>query len=470
MIGGIDMRIHLFLSVLFFTILGVSSVCVGKNHYIRSDGGNYGQENGSDWNNAYDGLPAVLVRGDTYVIAGGNYVVNGGPQGGYVFNDTESGSAVITIRKASASLGDSSVAGWQSSFQNSQAVFSGNGNALFQITRDYYKIDGITGIGDGSTETYGIKLTYSDKCNDYRYIRMEGSDNIEIAHIEFAFAGQQSCDPSQTGIMDRDNNHTHIHHNLITNTTYGLSIGGPGTDNIYEYNYFKGGWGSSNHHQDYIPMYGRTNKKIIRYNVFDNVVTDNSTGLIVFMGNASTHPDWYYNDIEIYGNVFVDNAAKGNGAITTANSGNSCPASGWKIYNNTFVNSNAKIEFYTASGSGNEFYNNVMYNSNAKIDKTCQCMSKNNNYYNNNYYTSTPIGSNSVSSSESTSSLFVDYAGKDFRLKANSDAIGEGKNLGSAYNTDMFGVLRGASWDIGAFQYTQSSQSSIIVPRSFSKN
>jgi hypothetical protein len=51
-----------------------------------------------------------------------------------------------------------------------------------------------------------------------------------------------------------------------------------------------------------------------------------------------------------------------------------------------------------------------------------------------------------------TSSIFEDYGGGNFRLKAPTEA---GANLGAPYDQDMFGVRRGAdgTWDRGAFEF-----------------
>ncbi|MEN6626348.1 MAG: hypothetical protein ABFD69_08995, partial [Candidatus Sumerlaeia bacterium] len=78
----------LFLTVL---LLGFASSSMAADYYVRAGAGG----NGSDWANAYGSLPATLQRGSTYHIAAGSY-------GSHQFNDAESGTAMITIKKATA--------------------------------------------------------------------------------------------------------------------------------------------------------------------------------------------------------------------------------------------------------------------------------------------------------------------------------------------------------------------------------
>ncbi len=49
--------------------------------------------------------------------------------------------------------------------------------------------------------------------------------------------------------------------------------------------------------------------------------------------------------------------------------------------------------------------------------------------------------------------IFVDPENGDFRLQAGSPAIGAGTALNGTFTTDYNGVTRGASWDIGAYEY-----------------
>src|SRR3989304_6190299 len=129
--------------LLIYFVLSTSAYAA--SHYIRA--GASGANNGSDWTNAWTVLPSTLTRGDTYYIADGSY-------GGYVFDDADSGSTWIYIKKATASVHGTET-GWDSSYGDGQAVFT----AQIEFKTNYLEIDGVTGGGPGSWETgHGIKV------------------------------------------------------------------------------------------------------------------------------------------------------------------------------------------------------------------------------------------------------------------------------------------------------------------------
>jgi hypothetical protein len=83
-------------------------------YYISSIGS--GNKNGSDWNNAYEGLPLNLDRGATYYIAEGNY-------SNYTFDDVELDNEYIFIKKATINEHGTNV-GWQNDSGDGQTIFS----------------------------------------------------------------------------------------------------------------------------------------------------------------------------------------------------------------------------------------------------------------------------------------------------------------------------------------------------------
>src|SRR5205807_10231505 len=99
--------------------LTINNASTGNCHVVTPTGS--GAMNGSDWNNAFAGLPATLVRGDTYYMASGNYP-------GYRFRTPESGTAPITIKKA-VPTDQCTAAGWQASFGVGQAVWTTAGGS-----------------------------------------------------------------------------------------------------------------------------------------------------------------------------------------------------------------------------------------------------------------------------------------------------------------------------------------------------
>ncbi|MFP4112142.1 MAG: hypothetical protein ACLFUO_04010 [Candidatus Woesearchaeota archaeon] len=99
----------------------------GSTYHIRSDAS--GNNDGSDWNNAYTELPDNLERGATHYIADGTYP-------SYDFDDSPSGTNLIKIKKATMSDHGSST-GWQDSFGDGKTVFS-----PISFSQPYYYVDG----------------------------------------------------------------------------------------------------------------------------------------------------------------------------------------------------------------------------------------------------------------------------------------------------------------------------------------
>ena len=102
------------ISFSIYFIIFIPSFVLAGNHYVRD--GAIGANNGSDWINAWTSLPSSLIRGDTYYIADGTYF-------GYTFDDAESGTSIITIKKAIES-DHGSETGWDLSYGDGVATFT----------------------------------------------------------------------------------------------------------------------------------------------------------------------------------------------------------------------------------------------------------------------------------------------------------------------------------------------------------
>src|SRR5205807_275368 len=119
--AGAERRTSSFLSL---TLSLALSLCFGTAaqaacHVVTPSGA--GTRDGSAWGNAFAGLPATLVRGDSYYIATGTY-----PR--YRFNTPESGTTVITIKKATPT-DHCTDAGFQAGYGTGQAVWEDNSGA-----------------------------------------------------------------------------------------------------------------------------------------------------------------------------------------------------------------------------------------------------------------------------------------------------------------------------------------------------
>lgn len=187
-------------------ILVLIALCVLSNapafaasHYVWCAAS--GTASGADFTNATTDLPTSLTRGDTYIIAGSvscNYA-------SHTFQDVESGTTLITIRKAQA-VNDSGVAGWQASFASAVAKWTestdadpahegGSHFSFWRICRSYYTLDGITGTTDpiGGVGGQGFLLSSPNRFSTgLIYVSTNGCGaagnvtltNITIAHVE----------------------------------------------------------------------------------------------------------------------------------------------------------------------------------------------------------------------------------------------------------------------------------------------
>src|SRR2546422_2778343 len=136
-------------ATLLLFALPASAVC----HVVTPAGA--GLRDGSTWDNAFAGLPATLVRGDVYYIATGNYT------GGYRFNTPESGTTVITIKKATPT-DHCTETGWVASFGVGQAVWDISNGGTFQFTDNgYWVFDGQ--YRSGLKSGHGFKINWGTK-------------------------------------------------------------------------------------------------------------------------------------------------------------------------------------------------------------------------------------------------------------------------------------------------------------------
>lgn len=133
-------------AVLFSCFFVFPSVSVATNHYVWC--GATGAGTGADFNNAYRDLPASLLRGDTYYIAGSTAC----SYGYHAFKDPVNGTSVISIIKATAA-NSGLVAGWQPGFGSNPAMWltpaktPANNLSFWYITSGYYTFDGQYGTG-----------------------------------------------------------------------------------------------------------------------------------------------------------------------------------------------------------------------------------------------------------------------------------------------------------------------------------
>ncbi len=426
-------------------LLVCSSAVHAANRCVRS--GATGNGSGTDWTNAYNALPSTLVRGDTYYLADGNY-------GARTFADVNSGTAVITIKKATETDHGTDL-GWSASDGDGQAVFTG-----WDVHTDYYVFDGQRRNADwrqGATSQYGIKVAGTGP------IRLDngggtGGDNLTFRYVDVQGGGRD------TGAGD--------------DVIYGLT----GNSNITFQScalrdsdrtvfLMRGNWRNFKVDQTYMARNTSTpavHGELLSMTDSTDVVWSNNvmediegTGFIVGI-NGGVAQNW-----RIFGNVFMHSAAYAadtgrkpghndgvSGVVFVANdSSNDNTGNNILFYNNTIVNIQGLWSgVIIQKGSGNEVRNNIWHNSVRTANSFSGAISH--NWYSNTLQDGDTTPSKVVCAS--ACDVFVSMPGKDFRLKAPTAA---GQSLPAPMNIDPLARMRGSDgvWDRGAYEFSIST-------------
>ena len=449
--------------------------------YVTPNGS--GTKNGSDWNNAYAGLPGSLIRGDTYYLAGGSY-------GSHTFDDADSGTQMITVKKATASDHGTDT-GWSSSYGETQAVLT----APVVFYTDYYAINGASRT-DWKTG-YGIKVSNYPNPLHIEDVELLGVHNITLSFVEIEGSHEYREVPNDCGDVTvgplADGGPFHDDGIDLTSTSNILvdssSIHDVGGSNVIllangntgftlQNSYIARDFSTPTCHENGISAQSGTYNMTIRYNWFEDVqgtadIASPTGGPTNYMGN------WY-----IYGNVFSQSnggdAGVGLGPIAIFGA----TATGdIFIYNNTIAN------FNPMSGSGGGEYwiifgtagtpvtadrvyikNNLWWNS---WDYTWDLYPINFGNLNakdvqvsNNAYYGIPttavdlrgvtltltIQDSDPNKQISPGNPFVGWTNSNFRLTAPTQS---GAALPAPFNIDPDGNVRGAdgTWDRGAYEY-----------------
>jgi hypothetical protein len=421
------------------------------NHYVRQ--GATGSANGNDWTNAYTSLPSTLVRGDTYYIAGGSYP-------GKTFNTANSGTNVITIKKAIES-DHGTATGWQSSYGTGQAAFTG----MFEFTTSYWIIDGQTGGGVGSWDSnFGFKITEKGDANAIVRIGYtnSGIGNITIKHMDFQGKGSVS----NTGGYNSNDGmglYTNVHDVTVSYAwMHGIGrcpffFGDNVSNTVIEYLYVQSYFASDPVHSEIMSSGAGSNTvgdTTFRY----NLVTDiQGTGGLMFDNESSSSSHLW-----VYGNVFYKPAGASwggtNGVIGGWTGNNGEGMHNVIVNNNTFININIEsLSSFPNKFSGSSATNNIFYN--CASPNFAKFPTHDYNYFINSGGTHSEAHGTSATSGDP----FVNYAGLDFRLKANTNS---GSSLPSPYNIDPLGTVRGVNgtYDRGAYQFNGNSSNLTLLP------
>lgn len=423
----------------------------GANHYIR-DGGT-GSGSCSDWSgsNACDVLPATLTRGDTYYIADGSYST-------YTFDDANSGTTTITIKKAT--IADHGTAtGWLDTYGDGQAIFSS-----WLIYTDYYVFNGVSRNSDwwlGTTNQYGISTGNTRIDNGSG----SGGDNLSFLYIDFHGGGRDtgSGDDVIYGLAG-NSNLTFQNCALRDSDRTIFLMRGNWQNLIVDHSYIARNTSTPANHGEMLSM---TDSATVQWSF--NVMEDIEGTAFIAGLNGGTATDW-----NIYGNVFFHSAAyiADTGRVAGHNFGvagaifcafdvsqhNTCQ--NFNFYNNTIYTIQGSYSgVVIQNGTGNVVENNLWYGS----VRTNMGGISTIDY--NWYFSTTQDGDSSTHKTVCSSgcNIFVDSANKNFRLASNT--VSAGLSLSSPFDVDPDGTTRGSSgaWSRGAYEYSTGGASTPTV-------
>lgn len=421
-------------------------------HYVRP--GATGSNNGSDWTNAYSSLPRTLVRGDTYYLANGNY-------GSHVFSDANSGTATITLVKATAS-NHGTATGWSSTYGSGTATFSN-----WQIYTDYYTFDGQRRNADwwaGTTSQYGIRVAGAGP------VRLDngagtGGDNLTFRYVDFQGGGRDTGNGDDVIYgLTGNSNLTFQYCALHDSDRTIFLMRGTWKNLVVDHSYLARNTSTPATHGEMLSM---TDSNGV---VWSNNVMEDIEGTAFIAGlNGGTAANW-----QIFGNVAFHSAAYI--ADTGRKSGHNFGVSGFvfiahdssnnnygnniQVYNNTIADLQGTWSgVVIQAGSGNAVRDNVWYASVRTNNSFSGTIS------NNWYYQTLQDGDSSSTKTVCTSNcnIFTSLSGKNFRLAI---PTGGGVTLSSPFTVDSDGVTRAidGTWDRGAYEFAGTALSSIPHP------
>jgi hypothetical protein len=399
----------------------------GQTSYCVRAGAN-GNGSGSDWNNAFPALPATLQRGATYYVAAGNY-------GSYRFDDPVSGTALITIKKATATDHKTDT-GWAASYGSGQAVFS----APLSFTTDNWVFDGATRNESNWFESASYGFVIGD--NNNVQIDERGIGGIDNVTVKYTYLKGINSTPGSGGDIGRRHIWIDRQGNPGSYSNWTVSrcffqYGNVGiqvrecANFIAEYNAWSDNWSSqpNNHGENVSAYYGGNDGHIYRFNHSRNMI-----GTAAWAVNTA-------NNWQLYGNVYED-CEYGDGFVGFIGGS----STGFQIYNETVI----RPVYFTRQISlgGNSVVKNCVFMMGSSTPSFAGCT-----------VSSCSFSSGGTGTSAQTgllTSLFANYTGGDYRLLS---ATAGGESLPAPFNMDRTGKVRGQDgvFDRGAFEYNPNS-------------
>jgi hypothetical protein len=393
-----------------------------------------GTGSGTSWTNAM-AFPASPTRNLTYCLADGSY-------GNKTLSTVTSGTQTIKIVKATttdhgatANGGDN---GWVSTMGDGQAAFG-----QITCTTNYWILSGQTRT---ESHTWAAPAGYGFYASGIESDSSAGG--ADCSHSSFSYIDIGPAYSTTNGgpygypLKLTYNQQDITFSRCALHNGDGALFQGAGADNMtFEYCNIGPGWGKE-------ALRGGNGSVssgwTVRYNRFWNSSQtdphDGTSGITAEIGS------WDYTGAcsgwQIYGNWFFNQFSGGRNALIVvggdsggwSGSNGTDGCDGTVVYNNTVagIAEAAVFSMITLNGTSTVLRNTLW----------CQSVD-----------TDTTADTTSDNDICSGTSIFVDYANRDYRL---SGATGAGFTLGSPFNLDVLGVMRGGdgTWDVGAYEYT----------------
>lgn len=454
-------KVCILISVLFVTSV------VAEDLYVRPSSGEYGSENGSNWDNAFDGWSDIswggaagqVGPGDTLYVAAGSYT-------GCTIGDSGSSGSPLVIQAAQDTHTGVATLGGLNFLENDYVTITGQFGSSTN-----FAING----GTGQNCSY-CKLLYFTSSGTPDFYLEYGS-YWEIGYFNVAVDANAGLDAafSMEANVDINAYDVNLIHNgrllipsLVNDGTGmdGFQINTGTTFSNVVLQSFAAAQAGSNH-QDVIQCYGDKYLKIIncefidggdsqidfsdnsgsmhhlivRNSIFRRTINNTGTvGLRIY----TTGDTPGYSEIYIENNTFVDHAR------TSGSYGGAI-----RIHDNNTGSETASNCFLR---------NNIFYNCGdgwdaLQIENITDNWDFSYNVINAGSQGNTGTGSwTQDAGAQSGAPSFVSYtaynAANDYHLAVGDTAArGNGVDLSAYFTTDKDGVTRSA-WDIGAFEYT----------------
>ena len=426
------------------------SLLFAATHYVRP--GASGNNSGTDWTNAFNKLPTLLNRGDTYLLSDGDY-------GNRNFSGT--GSAIITIKKATITQHGIET-GWDNSYGDGVAKFE---KVYFNTSN--WVLDGQTGGGPGSWKTgHGIEIYSIIDCGgNCGLIQFSPSvGNITVSHVHV----HSTLNTKIAGVYGIKGTISNVKfsYNYI-HDIFGVHYFANSWSNVIsEYNYFSYNKSTAAWHSEFISWRGTVSNLTFRYNIFYKI---QGTGVFAGIGIGDA-VGW-----KIYGNIITDSPTPV--VVYKDQPSNQQNMSNLEFYNNTITRIySSQGAVFLQSGSGNKVFNNMWYsnrsNSLAITAEHDYNWFDDNLRYDNFGCNPCDLDPNAVAAEQNSQAgdgnPFTGWDGlaapahADFTLKLGTQS---GMTLADEFKYDMFGNIRGMDgvWDRGALEY-DPNQSTTPLP------